>query len=116
MSYYNYINFFKTTFSIFIPLLLYNISLTLNNYIVPYFPQQLYINNVYNFLFNFLYKTPTYILLLFYISKKIPYIFQNLGYKFPIIYIYAPNMEYGRDSEGLGLATQHRPLDDLSYQ
>ena len=82
MSYYNYINFFKTTFSIFIPLLLYNISLTLNNYIVPYFPQQLYINNVYNFLFNFLYKTPAYILLLFYISKKVPYIFQSLGYKF----------------------------------
>ena len=38
---------------------------------------------------------------------------QKLRYEFPT---YAPNMKYGRGSTGLGLARQHVPLGDLSYQ
>ena len=54
------------------PILLYNIPLTLNNYIVPYFPQQLYIDTVYNFLFNFVYRYPVNLILFIYTYKKNP--------------------------------------------
>ena len=40
-------------------------------------------------------------------------VLQKLRYEFPT---YAPNMKYGRGSTGLGLARQHVPLGDLSYQ
>ena len=82
INFYNFIETFKIFSSIIMPILLYNIPLTLNNYIVPYLPQQLYSDTVYNFLFNFVYRYPINLILFIYTYKKIPHIFHNLGYQY----------------------------------
>ena len=81
-SFYNHIESFKIISSIMLSMMLYEIPLRLNKYLVPYVSERFYIATIYDNISNFLIRDLGSIVILFYITKKLPDIFRSFGIQY----------------------------------